>query len=399
MTASFSPPDILPLKVRPLGHADHRSDEEIIQAILAPPPVTSEENVWAFWDSGYEAMPSWQKRNVLGWARMLGPKWTVRVLDIRSDSPANIFNFLDGEYLPAYLNDGRATGRYAGANMSDAVRMPCIYQHGGVWMDVGIMLLMHLDQVCWATLKDPKTKLQVAVASGDPTLKSGMAENFFIAGRKENGFIKRWMLILLEAWKDRTNMKGIHAHGLFHHLVRDGNIAPFFQGASGDKLDYFLPYLAFERLRMLEDPTDGFSGPSYCKNRVLLIDYQEFALGAMLTNDSGPRQFELFSTSSNERIDSKDYLEARQFFTRILSDVAMLKQYHWRDHDVPTLADLWDKPENHEADNLPGTFGEYLRQVTSYYTQDRKIRSVKFPPLQEKILVAGLLEVSEDEGE
>lgn len=379
------------LNLKPLP-PDDRSDEDIIQRITSPPPVTSEENIWAFWHSGFGNMPEWQKRNVLGWARILGPKWTIRVLDLGHGSPANIFNFLDERNLPKHLRDGRTTGRYAGANTSDTIRLPCIFQHGGVWMDVGIILLMHLDQVCWSALKDPKSKFQVAVASCDPTLKSGIAENFFIAGRMGNGFIKRWMLVLLEAWTDRANNKGIHAHPLFHHIVRDGQISHVFQGASGDKLDYFQAYLAYERLRLLEDPYDGFSGPTYCKNRVLLIAYQEFASAAMLTNDSGPKQFEFFNTRFDRDQDSEGYQEASRFFQSLLSKAAMLKLYRWRDHDVPTLADLWGQPENHDADSRPNTFGRYLRYINTHFTQDRKIDAIKFPPVREKVLVAGLLE-------
>ncbi|KAH8647276.1 hypothetical protein BX600DRAFT_503430 [Xylariales sp. PMI_506] len=387
------PACVLPnLKVKPLQHNDKRTDQEIIENILNPPPVSSEENIWAFWDKGYNAMPAWQKRNVLGWARILGPRWTIRVLDTIQGSPANIFNFLEDTYLPKHLINGRTTGRYAGANTSDTIRLPCVYQYGGIWMDVGIILLNHLDQVCWAALKDSKSKFEVAVSSADPTLKSGVAENFFIAGRKGNGFIQRWMLILLEAWSGRSNNKGIHAHPLFHHLVRDGNITHVFRGSPGEKLDYFQAYLAWERLRLLEDPHDGFSGPSYCKNRVLLIDYKEFASAAMLTNDSGPRQFDLFRTRFDQAQDTGKQKEATEFFTYLLSNVAMLKLYHRRDDDVPTLADLWDKPENHDADCQPNTFGAYFRHVTSHFTQDRKVKPVKFPPITEKILVAGLLE-------
>ncbi|KAJ3519070.1 hypothetical protein NM208_g14277 [Fusarium decemcellulare] len=374
------PIGLLNLKIRPLPHTDNRTDEEIVDAILNPPPVTTEENVWAFWDKGYDAMPPWQKRNVLGWARILGPSWSIRVLDLIHGSPANIFNFLDGVDLPKHLNEGRTTGRYAGANTSDTIRLPCVYQHGG---SAGL------------ALKSPRVKFQVAVASGDPTLKSGTAENFFIAGRKGNGFIKRWMMILLEAWTGRINNKGIHAHPLFHHLVRDGNITHVFKEATGDKLDYFQAYLAYERLRLLEDPHDGFSGPSYCKNRVLLIDYREFAAGAMLTNDNGPKQMQLFNTRYDQNQDSEEYKEAKEFFTNILSNAAMLKQYHWRDHDVPTLADLWDRPENHELDAEPNTFGGYLRYISSRYTQDRTITGLKFPPIREKVLVAGVLETFE----
>ncbi|KAL9111171.1 MAG: hypothetical protein Q9227_004434 [Pyrenula ochraceoflavens] len=391
--------DILKPKVKPLPHIDERSDEEIIRTIVNPPRVSSEQNVWAFWDKGFTAMPAWQRRNVLGWVRMLGPRWTVRVLDLVPGSTTNVRNFLDTAYLPEHVGDEKLTGKYAGAHTSDTIRLSCLFQYGGAWMDVGIILLMHLDQVCWDALWDPKSKFQVAVASGDPTCKSGTAENFFIASRKGDGFIKRWMLILLESWKGAMSNRGSHNHPLFRHLVRDGNITHVFHQASEDKLDYFQAYLAYERLRLLEDPHDGFSGPTYCKNRVLLIDYKEFALAAMLTNDNGPKQFEMFCSpysQEDQSIPEEEYEESRKFFETILSNTAMLKLYHWRDHDVPTLADLWDKPENDGADCRAGSFGEYLRYNSARFTQDRKINVVKFPPITEQILVAGVLEIFED---
>ncbi|KAK6065548.1 hypothetical protein SCUP234_12523 [Seiridium cupressi] len=153
------------------------------------------------------------------------------------------------------------------------------------------------------------SKFEEAITSADATLKSGIAENFFIAGRKENGF-----LILLEAWTGRINSTGLHARSLFSHLIRDGNISQAFRGASGDKLDYFQAYLAWERLRLIEDPYDGFSGPNYCKNLVLLIDYREFASAAMLANDSGPKQFDFFSTRHDRDKDS-DQLESLLYVT------------------------------------------------------------------------------------
>jgi len=382
----------LPQGIKPLPHTDNRSDDEITQYILNPPPVLSEENVWAFWDDGFGAMPPWQKRNVIAWVRMLGPGWNVRVLDLVHGSPANAFKFVDECYMPEHLKNETTTGRHAGANTSDTVRLPLLYQYGGVWMDVGIILLMHLDQVCWHKLKDPKSKFEVAVSSADPTLKSGAAENYFIAGRKGNTFIERWMLILLEAWQGRTSNKDIHSHRLFHHLVRDGNITHVFRDASDEKLDYFGAYLAYERLRLLEDPHDGFSGATYCKNRILLIKYQEFTAAAMLTNDNGPKQFQHFATRYDEGLDTEDYEEARHFFEHILSQAGLLKLYHWRAHDIPTLADLWDKPENHDADCREGTFGAYLRYISSHFTQDREINTCKFPPIREKKLVAGFLE-------
>ncbi|KAI9167868.1 putative glycosyl transferase FCK3 [Paramyrothecium foliicola] len=396
-TSISRPPEgVLRLKVKPLAHVDDRTDEEIVQSIVNPPPVTAEENVWAFWDRGFEAMPSWQKRNVLGWARMLGPGWQIRVLDLVDESPANIFNFADKAHIPSLLGQGTFTGRDAGACASDVVRYPLVFEHGGVWLDVGIILLMHLDQICWNAIKDPKSKIEVALSSADAALKSGLAETFIMAARKGNGFIKRWMLIVLETWSGRTNNKDIHQHPLYHHLIRDGNISHVFHGASGAKLDYFEAYLAYERLRLLEDPNDGFSGPSYCKNRIMLIDYKETASAAMLTNDNGPKQYELFSTRYDQGHDSQQYQEASRYFEHLLSKAAILKLYRYREHDVPTLAQLWDKCENEDADCKPRTFGEFLRYNSMNYTQDRKIDVVKFPKVRENVLVAGLLETFQD---
>ena len=396
MTSPTPPPDFLRLKQIPLP-VDERSDETLTQSLINPPPVTSEKNVWAFWDSGFSAMPPWQKRNVLGWVRQLGPSWAVRVLDLVDGSPAHVFNFLDGKDMHTHLVKPREKGRYTGAHTSDTIRLPAVFQHGGVWMDVGMVLLMHLDQVCWSAIENLKSKIEVALASGDPTGKSATAENFFIAARKGNGYIKRWMLIQHEIWKDRTDHKGIHKHPLFRHLIRADGMTHVFNGASGDKLDYFQAYLAYERLRLLEDPNDGFSGPNYSRNRVLLIDYREFASAAMLTNDDGPTQFRYFCQRYDaEGEKEREYEDARLFTETLLNESAFLKLYHWRDHNVATLADLWDKRENHDADCTPGTFGWYLRYAVARFTQDRKIRTLKFPRVREKTLVAGLLEMPKE---
>ena len=392
--------NILTIKNKPLRHVDNRTDQEITSSLLNPSPVTTEKNVWAFWDGGFTSMPPWCQRNALGWVRLLGPSWTVRVLDLVPGSPANILGFLDAENLPDHVGKVKTGGAKAGPNLSDTLRLPCIYQHGGVWLDLGITLFMDLDDVCWKAISSPASRYEVAVASGDPSLESGVAENFFVAARKGNGLVYRWMIILREAWKGKTSNKGIHAHPLFTHLIEGGNITSVFAGASGDRLDYFQAYLAWERLRLLEDPNDGFSGPKYCKNRVLLLEYQEFASAAMLTDNHGPTQFDYFVTSTkpppaSDEAAMKKYQEAKEFCEHLLGKCAMMKLYRWRDGGEPTLAELWDdkdKRNGSDADNRPGTFGEQMRYISSHYTQDRRIVPLKFPAIKEKVLVAGVLE-------
>ncbi|KAI8628414.1 hypothetical protein F5Y19DRAFT_476396 [Xylariaceae sp. FL1651] len=135
-------PDMYYTKLFAVPHLDDRPNGEIIESILRPPPVTSEQNVWAFWDKG-DARARLDNSGP-------GPNY---------GSLANVFNFVDDAYLPKHLRDGKITGRLAGANISDTVRLSL-------------------------------AKLEVVVASADPALKSGIAENFFIAGRRGNGLIK-----------------------------------------------------------------------------------------------------------------------------------------------------------------------------------------------------------------
>lgn len=389
--------EIIPKTSVPVRHVDERSDQQIVEALSNPTPVISERNVWAFWDTGFTSMRAWSQRNVIGWVRMLGPEWTVRVLNRVEGSSAHYLNFVQKKHLPDCLVKGTMKGRFSGQHSSDMIRMPCLYEHGGVWLDVGILLFMHLDDVCWSRLEDSGTNYEVALASADPSLMSGLAENFFVAARRGNGFIRRWMDIFLEAWKDRSDCLGIHSHPLFRGLVNDQNIAGFFQLASGDKLDYFGAYLAYERLRLLEDPDDGFSGPNYCKNRVLLLEYREFASAAMRTHNDGQEQFDYLKTSYDKDTDSKAYRDALSFCEYMLTETAMMKLYHWKEGSVVTLADLWDKPENEQADKTPGTFAEYLRYVSSHYTQERKLMPVRFPPLKEEVIVAGVIEYDDED--
>lgn len=72
---------MLSQRMVPLRHIDNRSDEEIAQALHLPGPVTSQRNVRAFWGTGFQTMRKWNQRNVINWVRMLGPEWTVHVLD------------------------------------------------------------------------------------------------------------------------------------------------------------------------------------------------------------------------------------------------------------------------------------------------------------------------------
>ncbi|EPS35364.1 hypothetical protein H072_11269, partial [Dactylellina haptotyla CBS 200.50] len=57
--------------VKPL---DPRTNDEILDTLRSYSPVTSEKNIWAFWNSGIDHIPPWCKRNIADWVRICGPE-------------------------------------------------------------------------------------------------------------------------------------------------------------------------------------------------------------------------------------------------------------------------------------------------------------------------------------
>lgn len=167
---------------------DPRSDEEILSSIEQYRPVTSEKNIWAFWDSGLRAIPSWCQRNVIGWARICGPDWTIRVLDMVPNSPNHVLKFVDRETLPEAFLSGTMDGHHIGQHSADFIRGPLLLRYGGVSMDVGCLLVRHIDRICWDLLADPDSPYEIAV----PVLYDQTIANHFVAARKNNVFIEKW---------------------------------------------------------------------------------------------------------------------------------------------------------------------------------------------------------------
>ena len=71
----------------------------------------------------------------------------------------------------------------------------------------------------------------------------------------------------------------------------------------------------------------------------------------------------------------------------------------WISHGLATagreyLAELWDKPENWDADNKPGSFGAYLRDAADNLEQRRVMTTVRLPDMRPNAhLVGAVLDV------
>ena len=167
---------------------DLRSEDEILADLRRYQPVTSEKNLWAFWHSGIEGIPLWCRHNVVSWVRILGPEWTVRVVNSIPDSPNYVVKYAPKEMLPASFLEGTMTGPYTGPHSADFVRGALLYTHGGVNMDVGCTMIRSLDRMCWDKLSDPECPYEVAVVN----MYDQIIANHMVASRKGNEFVKRW---------------------------------------------------------------------------------------------------------------------------------------------------------------------------------------------------------------
>ena len=167
---------------------DKRSDGEILETLTQHQPVASEKNVWAFWHSGVSPMPAWCQRNVINWVRTCGLSWTVRVLDSVPGSPNFFLEYVSASALNDALVNGTMDGTYFGPHSCDLLRGACLYNYGGVFMDVGIFLIRDLDRICWKQLEDPESPFQVAT----PWMYGITMANHFVASRRYDPFIKRW---------------------------------------------------------------------------------------------------------------------------------------------------------------------------------------------------------------
>ncbi|KAJ6588658.1 hypothetical protein B0H19DRAFT_1057803 [Mycena capillaripes] len=359
--------------------ADTRTDEEILQALTQHAPVTSEKNIWAFWHSGVRNMPGWCQRNVADWVRICGPEWTVRILDNVPDSPNSALKYLPRALLPEAFVERKMDGPYTGPHSADFLRGACLYEHGGAYMDVGNILLRHMDRICWDQIADPNSPVQIAV----PLMYKQTIANHFVASRKGDPFIKRWHDLFTHLWKGHTNHKGLLESPLLAFGTelsfdesRASNFTWDFKVDAKTVMEYITQVLCWMRLTMLEDAGDGFSCADYWQNHVLCIDVLQENWGAEAIvgfASGGQGILELLSMKRDGDKSSEEYKKAEELVWRMLAKSSMQKITHGKGlTNTVALGVLWELPENVGKDCEPGTFAELLRYGSVHFQQKRE---------------------------
>lgn len=381
---------------------DRRSDAEIAAWLQQPHPITSDKNVWAFWHSGWQNLTPWVQRNLISWVRRLGPSWTVHLLDRVPGSSTNVSHYVESSYFPEAFNNNTMDGPSVGPHSGDLVRLPLIWKYGGVWIDAGTLLFRHIDDICWNEIEDPATPYEMAgfVIEMRPGIDCML--NGFIASKRGNPFIQRWHSIYSALWEEGvTNAQGFHKHPLLRHLpllcppvekLNCPNLNMLMEGFS----DYLAAFMCFERLRKLVDPSDGFNGPEYYSNHMLLFPaLQETYYFQQQTNWSGTRQFELLSAkrSGEGVVKDEKWQAAEDFVTDALANTSTMKLSHGPAGALESfLADIWDSKEHQDKDIIEDTFAAYLRHGSIMFNQTRKMVPVKMGYPTEEVLNCGVLE-------
>lgn len=375
--ANFSIPPEYQDQLEIITVQDQRTDEEILQGLTQHAPVTSEKNLWAFWHSGILNMPLWCQRNVIDWVRICGPEWTIRILDNVPGSPNDALQYIPADYLPEAFVQRKMDGPYVGPHSADFLRGALLYLHGGAFMDVGSVLLRHLDRVGWKELEDPSSPFNVAV----PLMYGQTMANHFVAARKNDPFIKRWHELFVHVWKGRTNHEGLLEDPLVSFGAqmsfedsRTSNFHWDFAVPPKTVAEYITQVLAWRRLCMLEDAGDGFSCSDYWQKSILCFDVlKEDFPAESIVGFSAQKIFDLLTLRRDGDKDSEEYKAAETLVWTLLSQASMQKITHGKGLVVSvSLGTLLDMPENKGKDSAPGTFFELLRYGSIHFRQTRE---------------------------
>ena len=212
--------------------------------VSAGEAASPEKTIWTFWHDP-KKIPAFNRFLVESWQKIAGQNWTVRIMQTVDKDAANyLYNFIESSELPATfeLLDPKL--------QSDHVRIALLKKHGGIWMDSSIILMKNLDEFVWDELANEASPYTMG---GFFFPKKGTQkydgkdyfENWFIATRKDNPFMKQWHKVFRQYWNDRTETgDAITEHPLFDHL----DLSNFDEENGWNSGNYLTQHVAFRKV-------------------------------------------------------------------------------------------------------------------------------------------------------
>ncbi|EHK25610.1 uncharacterized protein TRIVIDRAFT_189376 [Trichoderma virens Gv29-8] len=351
MVSNFITPKEPQADLKLVDLTDNRTNEEILESLTMHAPVISEKNV-----------------------RILGSEWTVCVLDIVPNSPNHALNPVSADLLPEAFVKGNMNGPYTGPHSADFLRGALLYTHGGVNMDVGCLLIRHLDRLCWNELEDSNSPYEVAV----PIMYCQTIANHVVAARKRNPFIQRWHQLFTHLWKDRNGHEGISEDPLIAFAKEIGA-----EQASEAKFIWDFKVSPLTVMEYIAQQTHIF-----CRDVLTENWGGEMTVGF---EGTGQKMYALLSLKRDIDPKSAEYKRASDLVWRLLTTSSMQKITHGKNltHSVH-LGMLWD--DNSGKDCEEGTFAELLRYGTMRFRQTREKIMCKEAAKARLLLKKGVLE-------
>lgn len=161
-------------------------------------------------------------------------------------------------------------------------------------------------------------------------------------------------------------------------------------------MEYIGQVLSWQRVCMLEDAGDGFSGVDYWTKHILIFDVLQENWGGEATMGFagfGQMMFDLLCVRLDADPESTEYQQAYKLIWRLLTKSSMQKITHGKGlTNDAQLGVLLDKPENEGKDCAEGTFAELLRYGTVNFRQTRERIGYVEAPRPAKTIRKGLLE-------
>ncbi len=246
------------------------------------------------------------------------------------------------------------------------------------------MQIGDLDRLWSQTVGDPTSRFDLLTYNAGPVEERSLT-NYFLASRANNPLFARCHELFLKLWAadgGRTSTEGMHTSALVKGSPMVGDPAMSFEEDGktfspeevGKLLtDYIIQGQVMTMVMGLVDEEDHWDGPKYVVEHVYAMDYMEGSqLINVFTNWDGRKAFKLMSLPlpKEGEIETADQKLAREIVEACLQKSFGFKLAHGLILRVlgPTLGSLWR--ENEGSDDVPGTYGHWLRHGTIYWTQD-----------------------------
>jgi hypothetical protein len=199
-------------------------------------PLTKNTNrLWAIWTDGAENLPLFAKETIQMWRHMTGPDWEIRVIHTdhnKSDDSCFYSKYLSSDMIPKRFEE------LIPLHQADSVRLALIRVHGGVYMDISVMLLEPLEHIFWQDISLPEAHPNKRVLGGFYMWNvQKMYEVWMFAAQAEEPIVVAWHDLYLKLLNYEDNG---YKTSLRHEQTKEPN--PILKGWDAEGISDVLFY-------------------------------------------------------------------------------------------------------------------------------------------------------------